>query len=193
MSSTSEMASRAPWTQDDRRLLMEYWGELGSILLIALVMNRPEGSVQTEASRTQLPRRMEDKGKHRKKWSEQEISDLEAAVSIHTDNCGRIKIIEVANMVGRSIDAVATRLKKDYDSSEEFRDAIVIPKDLEEIKRSVSSSADILRKPAAGDTRQTAMTRTCLSCQKPFYSESAGNRICPRCKADKESAWGDHY
>lgn len=37
----------------------------------------------------------------------------------------------------------------------------------------------ITRRRAAGDT---ANTRKCLSCEKPFDSEGWHNRLCPQCR-----------
>lgn len=183
--STSDLARRA-WSEDDKRLLIEYWDTLGSITLIALILDRPEGSVQTEASRLNLPRRLEDKGRHRKKWTEGEIGDLMAAVNMFRTSEGRIRIIDVANVTGRSIDAVASRLSKDYPSREALREVLFIPSDVEEIKKLAARQTVSLR-PQATDSRKLTKMRNCLTCTRPFWSEGAHNRICPRCKSDHDS------
>lgn len=184
--STADLARRT-WSEADKRLLIEYWPTLGSILLIALLLDRPEGSVQTEASRLNLPRRTEEKGRHRKKWTEEEEKDLQTAINIFRTADGSIKIIEVANFIGRSIDAVASRILKDYESREEMREGLYIPSSVEEIKRLTSRPGPSLRVPQS-DTRKLAKMRNCLTCSRPFWSEGAGNRICPRCKTDNESS-----
>lgn len=182
---TADLARRT-WSEADKRLLIEYWATLGSILLIALLLDRPEGSVQTEASRLNLPRRIEEKGRHRKKWTDEEDADLQTAIRIFRTSDDRIKIIDVANFIGRSIDAVASRIAKDYETRDDMRNALYIPESIAEIKRLTAKQSGSARAPQT-DTRQKAMMRPCLSCSKPFWSEGAHNRICPRCKADSES------
>lgn len=184
--STADLARRT-WSDDDKSLLIEYWPTLGSIVLIALLLDRPEGSVQTEASRLNLPRRIEEKGRHRKKWTDTEDKDLESALNIFRTADGRIRIIDVANITGRSIDAVATRILKNYSSREEMRAALYIPSDIEEIKRQTAKQSSGIRTPTT-DSRKLKKMRNCLTCSKPFYSDGAHNRICPRCKTDHESS-----
>ena len=184
--SLPDLARRA-WSEDDKHLLIKYWDSLGSITLIALILNRPEGSVQTEASRLNLPRRLEDKGRHRKKWTESEVDDLNSAVNMFRTPDGRIRIIDVANVTGRSIDAVASRLAKDYGSREELRSAIYVPDNVEEIIKSAVRQTQNLR-PVVTDSRKLTKMRNCLTCSNPFWSEGAHNRICNRCKSD-----GDDY
>jgi len=183
---TADLARRT-WSEADKRLLIEYWATLGSILLIALLLDRPEGSVQTEASRLNLPRRVEEKGRHRKKWTDEEDADLQKALGIFKTSDDRIKIIDVANFLGRSIDAVATRISKEYSSRDEMRASLYIPDNIAEIKRLTARPTGNARS-AQTDTRHKSMMRPCLTCSKPFWSEGAHNRICPRCKADNESA-----
>lgn len=185
--STADLARRT-WSEADKRLLIEYWSALGSILLIALLLDRPEGSVQTEASRLNLPRRTEEKGRHRKKWTEDEERDLQTAINIFRTTEGRIRIIEVANFIGRSIDAVASRILRDYESRDEMRGALFIPDDVDEIKRLTARSSGSPRPAQTTDTRKQQRMRDCLTCSKPFWSDGAHNRICPRCKSDQESS-----
>ena len=54
--------ARRPWTDDDKKMLIVYWETIGSVSVISILLERPEGSVQTEASRINLPRRTEDRG-----------------------------------------------------------------------------------------------------------------------------------
>lgn len=183
--STASLA-RQPWSEEDKRLLIEYWPTLGSIVLISILLDRPEGSVQTEASRRNLPRRVEEKGRHRKKWTESEEADLKSAIDIFRTPDGRIKIIDVANMTGRSIDAVASRILKDYSSREEMRAALYIPSDIEEIKRQTAKQDGGIHQPVT-DPRKVKKMRNCMTCSGPFHSDGAHNRICPRCKADSDS------
>lgn len=185
--STPDLARRA-WAEEDKKRLIEYWETLGSIILIALILDRPEGSVQTEASRLNLPRRIEDKGRHRKKWTDGEIDDLRSAMNLFKTPDGRIKIIEVATVTGRSIDAVATRIAREVGSTrEELREAIYVPADVEEIKKLTARNLVSL-KPVVTDSRKLMKMRDCLTCSRPFWSEGAHNRICPRCKSDSDGS-----
>lgn len=176
--------SRRPWTEHDKRRLIHYWESLGSIFLIALLLERPEGSVQTEASRLNLPRRAEDKGRHRKKWTAEEHDELKAAARDCRTPDGRIRIMDVADRVGRSVDAVASRLADEYENRSELRESIYVPESV--LERMVAA------KPAPApdaDPRRTPKVRHCMTCEKLFFSEGAHNRICPRCKEGDESDW----
>lgn len=182
----SAETTRRPWSEDDKRRLIGYWDSLGSIFLIALLLDRPEGSVQTEASRLNLPRRSEDKGRHRKKWTEREFTELADAKDACRTPDGRIKIIEVAERVGRSVDAVASRLAEEYDNRTALRDVIFVPESALAPKAPVVAKTGSL---SLGDTRKQPKVRVCLSCTTPFYSEGAHNRICKRCKESDDSDW----
>ena len=176
--------SRRPWSEHDKGRLIQYWDSLGSIFLIALLLERPEGSVQTEASRLNLPRRAEDKGRHRKKWTPDEHDELRRAARECRTEDGRIRIMDVAERVGRSIDAVASRLADEYESRTELRESIYVPEAA--LQRMAAA------KPAPStetDPRRVHKVRKCISCEKPFYSEGAHNRICKRCKESDESDW----
>lgn len=181
----SAETSRRPWSEDDKRRLIGYWDSLGSIFLIALLLDRPEGSVQTEASRLNLPRRSEDKGRHRKKWTEREFTELRDASTACRTEDGRIKIIEVAERVGRSVDAVASRLAEEYENRSQLREMIYVP----ESALLQKAAAQPAKVGPLGDTRKQPKVRVCLSCTTPFYSEGAHNRICKRCKESDDSDW----
>lgn len=175
---------RKPWTPADKRRLIAYWESLGSIFLIALLLDRPEGSVQTEASRRCLPRRDEGLGRHRKKWTQEELDGLRNAVAELRTADGRIRIIDVANRVGRSVDAVASRLAEDFQDRNDLRKAIYVP---EETLKAVPAPAAV---PDPGiDQRKVAKIRDCITCENPFWSEGAHNRICKRCRETDDSDW----
>jgi Zn finger protein HypA/HybF involved in hydrogenase expression len=187
---TKEMVRR-PWSESDKRRLIAYWDSIGSVVLISILLDRPEGSVQTEASRLNLPRRTEDRGRHRKKWSLEEADDLIRTVESCKEESGKIRIVEVARKIGRSIDAVISRLEDHYGSRDELKHSIVVT-EAEIAAFSVSPAPRSTE--AAGpnghiDSRKISMMRTCLSCQKPFWSTGAGNRICPKCKNNDSSDW----
>jgi hypothetical protein len=148
-------------------------------------MDRPEGAIQTEASRLNLPRRSEEKGRHRKKWTSDEESRLEQAVAQFKDPDGRIRIVEVSESLGRSVDAIASRLADGFHDIRDFRKTIAFDRDALLEKAAQPAAA---AKPVA-DRRKLSMIRTCLSCSKPFHSSGAGNRICKRCSSMDESDW----
>ncbi|AOG03119.1 hypothetical protein [Bosea sp. RAC05] len=177
--------TRRPWTETDKRDLMRFWESIGSIFLISVLMERPEGAIQTEASRLNLPRRAEDKGHHRKKWTAEEDRRLDDAVNLCRDDDGRIRITEVADTIGRSVDAVASKLVEKFESSRAMRDAIVIP----QADLLAKAEAAAARPKATSDRRSMAMIRRCLCCERPFNSSGAGNRICKRCRSQDDSDW----
>jgi len=176
--------ARRDWSESEKRRLIHYWDSLGSIFLIALLLDRPEGSVQTEASRLNLPRRAEDKGRHRKKWTPEEHEELRAAARECRTTDGRILIMDVADRVGRSVDAVASRLSEDFENRRSLRESIYVPEAVLERMAAAKPA------PAPGaDPRRLSKVRNCMTCEKLFFSEGAHNRICPRCKEGDESDW----
>lgn len=178
--------ARRTWSQEDKTKLIQYWGELGSIILIALILNRPEGSVQTEASRLNLPRRIEDGDNHRKKWTDADRETLQSAMNMFRTPDGKVRILEVSSVTGRSVDAITTLLAKEAGCSrDDLRPTLHIPDDVEDIKKQIAKSRPVSVKPVT-DTRKLTKMRNCLCCTLPFWSEGAGNRICPRCKSDIE-------
>jgi hypothetical protein len=190
MNPTQKETIRRPWSESDKRRLIAYWDSIGNVVLISILLDRPEGSVQTEASRLNLPRRTEDRGRHRKKWSTDEAADLIRTSESCTDPKGRIRVVEVSNRVGRSIDAVISKLEEHFGSRENLKSRIVVTET--EIESFSTVAARHSPPPDAKghiDTRKISMMRTCLSCRKPFWSTGAGNRICPKCKNMDNSDW----
>lgn len=156
---------------------------MGSIVLIALQMERSTSSVQTQASRVGLPRRKEGNDRHRRKWNEEDNQELESALEKHTDDEGRILIIEIADSIGRSIDAVAIKLTDMFGSEEALFDMIHVSKMPDFV---ADKSADPI------DRRKVAKQRKCLTCQKNFWSEGAHNRMCGTCKKSEEGSEWDY-
>lgn len=182
---------RRKWQDSDTRALIDMWPRVGSIVLIALELKRSTSSVQTQASRTGLPRRMENNERHRRKWTEDDVAGLRDALKENTSADGDVLICEIAEQVKRSIDAVAAKLaENDFFGDEE--------KLFEKIKVTKTSIASATTTAAAAatmscdevkstDRRQQAMDRKCMKCKKSFWSEWAGNRRCNACKKTETS------
>jgi hypothetical protein len=193
---------RRPWSEDENRLLIASWDTVGSIILISMMLDRSPSSVQTQASRIGLPRRKEDKDKHRRRWSPEDEASLDAAVEALRTPEGKIPIIQVAEQVGRSVDAVVAKLSDRFGEGESLMQVIEVPEiDTSDVRypsepvgdgsRSREKSKAALQKSTVEyRAGKEGMTRRCLSCQKPFWSEGAHNRICNKCKSrDGDSDW----
>ncbi|MTH96638.1 hypothetical protein [Roseibium sp. RKSG952] len=174
---------RRPWTDADTTNLIDLWPRMGSIVLIALHLERSTSSVQTQASRVGLPRRREGNERHRRKWSAEDNKKLVNALEKHTDDQGRILIIEIAQSIGRSIDAVAAKMSDIFGSEEAFFDMIHVTKMPDYV---ADKAADPI------DRRKMARQRKCLTCQKNFWSEGAHNRICGTCKKSEGASDWDY-
>ncbi len=180
---------RKNWEKSESETLIKLWDEIGSIVVLSIILNRSTSSVQTHASRLSLPRRKDSQQRHRRRWSRTEDRLLSAAIAKHTDG-GKIKIYDVATDLNRSVDAIATKLQEEYTSEEDLFAAIHIPEEILAKKNVGSKQRD--QKAYAGpgmvqDNRQKSRMRDCLTCQSPFWSEGAHNRICDKCKKNHEN------
>ncbi len=177
---------RRKWKDSDTRDLIDMWPRVGSIVLIALKLNRSTSSVQTQASRVGLPRRTENNERHRRKWTDSDIVALEDALDQFTNEKGEVLICEIAETVKRSIDAVASKLaEEDFFGSEE--DLFV---KIKVTKNNIESASVSINQDEKTDRRNLAMHRTCIRCKKSFWSEWAGNRRCNSCKkAESSDNW----
>lgn len=173
---------RRPWTDADNRALIDLWPRVGSIVLIALDLERSSSSVQTQASRLGLPRRTEGNERHRRKWTPEDIARLESSVETRTGEDGSIPIVEIAEDVGRSIDAVSAKLSETMGGEEILFASIKVT------KRRFQAVAVAAAKPET-DPRKVGKKRPCMCCQKIFWSEGAHNRLCAACKKNDESDW----
>jgi hypothetical protein len=160
------------------------WPRVGSIVLIALKLKRSTSSVQTQASRKNLPRRGETNERHRRKWTDDDIGSLRNSLLKNTTHDGLVLICEIAEEVKRSIDAVAAKLSEaDFFGNEEIL--------FEKIKvtREIIASANVVTDADNDkkDVRNHAKNRKCLNCGKDFWSEWSGNRRCNACKKGESS------
>src|SRR3546814_4793786 len=85
---------------------------------------RSPSSIQTQASRLGLPRRSEESDRHRRRWTRRDREDLDDIVRTMTLPSGKIPIEQVAERVGRSVDAVASRLLADLANPADLLDRI---------------------------------------------------------------------
>jgi len=183
---------RRKWQDSDTRALIDMWPRVGSIVLIALELKRSTSSVQTQASRTGLPRRMENNERHRRKWTEDDVIGLRDALSKNTTDEGRVLICEIAEQVKRSIDAVAAKLAEDefFGHEEKLFERIKVTKTSIASATTTAATADAsisCDEVKSTDRRQQAMDRKCMKCKKSFWSEWVGNRRCNACKKTETS------
>lgn len=176
---------RRPWTDKHDRQLIDLWPRVGSIVLIALELGRSSSSVQTRASRLNLPRRLEGNDRHRRKWTEEDIEKLETSVARRVEYDGSIPICEIADDVGRSIDAVAAKLAETMGGEESLFTQIKVTK-----KR--PSPVPVKKTEEKIDPRKVGKRRPCLCCGKNFWSEGAHNRLCMSCKSGETASEYDY-
>src|SRR3546814_12462854 len=91
------------------------------------MLDRSPSSIQTQASRLGLPRRSEESDRHRRRWTRRDREDLDDIVRTMTLPSGKIPIEQVAERVGRSVDAVASRLLADLANPADLLDRILLP------------------------------------------------------------------
>src|SRR3546814_19782606 len=106
-------SKRRPWSDEGKRQLIEYWDSVRSTVLISLMLDCSPSSIQTQASRLGLPRRSEESDRHRRRWTRRDREDLDDIVRTRTLPQGKIQLEQVAERVGGSVDAVASRLFSD--------------------------------------------------------------------------------
>jgi len=171
---------RRPWTDADNRALIDLWPRVGSIVLIALELERSSSSVQTQASRLGLPRRTEGNERHRRKWTAEDVAALESSVAARTCDDGTVPICEIAEDVGRSIDAVSAKLAESMGGEEALFAVIKVTK-----RKYAAVPAEPQKNGPGVDPRKVGKKRPCMCCGKIFWSEGAHNRLCASCKKDE--------
>lgn len=199
MSSTATKPVRqvTPWTDQELRFLADHWESAASVLVLAYFINRSAVSVQTQASRRGMPARSDIVDIKRDDWSDGDDQNLAQIVENYRLGDGRIPIVDVADAVDRTIDAVARRLNLFKLKPDRLREIIYIPEalideNLQKRSEKIEENPwdeddddedfdyeDLMPKPKAA-------MRACLCCQKSFYSEGVGNRICPPCKKSSD-------
>jgi hypothetical protein len=183
--------SRRPWEPEDEQKLLDLWNRVMSITLIALELRRTTSSVQTMASRKGCLRRTEGNERHRRKWMPEDIQALEDSLVKNTDRDGYVLICEIADEVGRSIDAVATRLIDfpQFGSEEALFEVIKVT------RKSFGTTAPSRYRATsvnAWPTPDGGQKMPCMTCAKIFYSDSKATRMCSNCKKDEGGSDWDY-
>ena len=167
---------RRDWPEADIARLMELWDLVGSVALIAIHMKRTPSSIQTQASRKQLPPRSEERGRHRRRWFPEEDERLDSLLKSMRNADGGIPIVSVSEKMGRSVDAIVNRMLANYgEDSDEMNSLVAPPIPLQTTPKKPSRLAGSLRRGKTGGSIP------CLNCESMFFSEGSHNRICKNC------------
>lgn len=177
---------RRPWTDADNRALIGLWPRIGSIVLIALELGRSSSSVQTQASRLGLPRRLEGNDRHRRRWTESDVAALDASIAKRQRQDKKIPINEISDDIGRSIDAVVAKMAEMNGGESEIFDKLIVTRQ----HPAVTPMKGQLGADATIDPRKVGKMRPCMTCSRTFWSEGAWNRRCSSCKsAESDTNW----
>jgi hypothetical protein len=174
--------TRRPWRDADSTMLIALWDTVGSVALIAIMLQRSRSSVQTQASRKGLPPRTEDSDRHRRRWMEGDDERLEELLVELTQQDGSIPIQELAEKMGRSVDAVVARIEASHGEESDVMARLVAPP-------VPLTAAEV--KPAAVDPKRKGKVKTCLNCRNKFWSEGNHNWVCITCKRGDD--WSFDY
>lgn len=172
---------RRDWEDGHIQALLDMWPRVMSIVLIALELKRSTSSVQTMASRKNLPRRTEGNERHRRKWTPEDVDNLKDSLRTNTDRDGKVLICEIADDVGRSIDAVAAKLTE----FEEFGSEKALFERIRVTRKNFGTTLPAKEPQKGVDSRKVGKKRPCMTCQEIFWSEGAHNRMCAKCKKDE--------
>jgi hypothetical protein len=177
---------RRDWEDGHIQALLDMWPRVMSIVLIALELKRSTSSVQTMASRKNLPRRTEGNERHRRKWTPEDVAALKDSLRSNTDRDGKVLICEIADDIGRSIDAVAAKLTE----FEEFGSEKALFERIKVTRKFLPVAAPSPADQKGIDPRKIGKKRPCMTCQEIFWSEGAHNRMCSKCsKGEGGSDW----
>ena len=178
---------RRPWTDADKTMLIYLWEVIGSVALIAIMMQRSPSSVQTQASRVGLPPREEQKDRHRRRWVSTDDEHLNALMDEMRLEDGRIPIQDVSERMGRSVDAIVARLLDVHGEDSDIMSKMVAPAPPPPPADARKPGSSV-QKPKAGsesqpgDAKRKGRVQACLKCRKPFWSDGNHNWVCINCK-----------
>ncbi|KXV02029.1 hypothetical protein AD929_04280 [Gluconobacter potus] len=151
--------NRKRWTNDDIRMLIYLWETVSSVALISRIMNRPPSSIQTQASRRSLPKRRDVSPRNRRRWTPEEDARMDDALDAHLKTDGSLPIIDVSTSLGRSVDAIVSRVVERFGEDSHYLQKLVIPE--------VPDVPKERRKKAHDDL---SIERPCMACGRPFIS-----------------------
>ncbi len=167
------LEKRQSWSSEDNELLIMLWNAIGCVPILSMIMERSVSSIQTQASRLNLPSRDDGGELRRRKFSKEEIDDLKESMGYVSDGFdGKIPILALAKELGIGVGAAFRRMEMFWGDEKEVLDRIIIP-DMEEIKK-------------IGKNSKNGKQCDCLSCRKPFWSAGSHNRVCDNCKRNAE-------
>ncbi len=168
--------SRRPWDVRDNETLMGLWATIGSILLIARMMNRSASSIQTQASRLGLPPRGGEQDRNRRKWGPDDDDELRHQSEMATDAQGMIDVMAVAKAMVRSPDSIISRLEA-LNPEEDMVSRLLVPVPTYQGEADWGTGKVAFRGAKPGEKE-----RRCLRCRKVFWSEGKHNWMCTPCK-----------
>lgn len=171
----SDDNSRNTWTSEDVTRLLSLWSVFGSIMLIAAIMGRPPSSIQTQASRKQLPKRGSLPGL-RRRWTKEEDKKILDIIQ-NVDENNKLDILKLASEMNRSIDAIINRLSQEHHIDIKSLVRYLVIPDPKDIAKS-----DVVCLP----TKEVKPKR-CPMCLELFIPTDSGNRVCPTCRSS--DAW----
>lgn len=167
------------WENKDIERLISLWGQYGSVMLIAAIMGRSPASIQTQASRRQLPHRQVKSGP-RRTWSHEDDDYIASAVEVIVDG-ELVKVLEAAKHLDRSIDAVIVRMASASGMDvKDFLFHIEIPDPKDVAESGISGAPEVPAKP-----------KPCPMCLRPFVSKDPKKWfVCDQCKSSE--SWKNH-
>lgn len=190
---------RLTWSDEDDVALIALWGSVGSVALIAIMLRRSRSSVQTRASRLGLPPRQEESDRHRRRWMDGDDAKLDGLLLSLARADGSIPIQQLAESMGRSVDAVVARIEIRHGDESDVMDRLSAPampsapekpKDVFDLRS--FQSGELLPEQVRVTTVKTGSgPRKCLKCRKTFFSDGNFNRICSTCKRSDD--WDNDF
>ena len=171
---------RRPWRDADNTALIALWDEVGSVALIAIMLRRSRSSVQTQASRLTLPPRSEDSQLHRRRWLEGDDERLEATLAELEGPDGGIPIQELANRMGRSVDAVVARIEARHGEDSEVMARLVAPPT--PTLPAPGTKPTLTKVGMSNKDKNANKVKSCLKCRRAFVSSGNHNWVCANCK-----------
>lgn len=118
MKSVTEVPRRTSWA-DDEQTFYEMWRKGMPTIIIAILLKRSPISIQTKASRDRLDEREIPAyaKNHRLKWDGLDIMAIETMSQIRAGGPNYIEIEALSRRLGRTIDAVCTKMYNDFGSA----------------------------------------------------------------------------